>query len=293
MDDEDVRHFAKAVAAMYVNLRDRIRDSQVQILRADSLPKGLEDYVSELDTGVGQFIRSHLSPTFREVQFISEEDFVNIDSVISYSDALAGTSGTVCLIDPIDGSQNIDAGLFLFGSCLTLLRNGIPVMAAAVDLTSGEIVALSCAGSGPVIWHSGFYGEPISSVYGPSRHSVSRRGGPYLSLLRGSITDAVPSQFELLERSFANCAGRVFQTRAPVIDLFMLLRGSVSAICGYELTGFETPAVSYICGCFELDMTMPVHSALALTGDFPLTVFAREDDLDWVITALRHSGVGR
>jgi myo-inositol-1(or 4)-monophosphatase len=90
--------------------------------------KGVQDFVSEADTTVENFIRDRLATTFPGEAIVGEE--------------FGGQSeGSYWIIDPIDGTSNFLRGSPLWGISLGFVRNGRPELGVVAMPVMGEIYA--------------------------------------------------------------------------------------------------------------------------------------------------------
>jgi myo-inositol-1(or 4)-monophosphatase len=90
--------------------------------------KGVQDFVSEADTTVENFIRERLATTFPGEAIVGEE--------------FGGKSeGSYWIIDPIDGTSNFLRGSPLWGISLGFVRNGRPELGVVAMPVMGEIYA--------------------------------------------------------------------------------------------------------------------------------------------------------
>lgn len=90
--------------------------------------KGVQDFVSEADTTVENFIRDRLATTFPGEAIVGEE--------------FGGQSeGAYWIIDPIDGTSNFLRGSPLWGISLGFVRDGRPELGVVAMPVMGEIYA--------------------------------------------------------------------------------------------------------------------------------------------------------
>jgi myo-inositol-1(or 4)-monophosphatase len=90
--------------------------------------KGVQDFVSEADTTVENFIRERLAAAFPGEAIVGEE--------------FGGQSeGAYWIIDPIDGTSNFLRGSPLWGISLGFVRNGRPELGIVAMPVMGEIYA--------------------------------------------------------------------------------------------------------------------------------------------------------
>lgn len=93
-----------------------------------TLTKGVQDFVSEADTTVENFIRERLAEAFPGEAIVGEE--------------FGGQSdGAYWIIDPIDGTSNFLRGSPLWGISLGFVRDGRPELGVVAMPVMGEIYA--------------------------------------------------------------------------------------------------------------------------------------------------------
>jgi myo-inositol-1(or 4)-monophosphatase len=226
-------------------------------------PKGDEDFVTDLDRHAHQEICTALGKLTPGIPVDSEE----------------GTDGhlsepTRWVLDPIDGSQNVAVGLPLAGIAVCLLYEGRVILSVLATLWPSRVLA-ACDGMAPSVTEAGSSGIPALM----SEQRLDR-----VSLLRGSSRPT--SEFLRVQTVLTTEFDRVYQTRCPVVDLFLLLDGGCRALVCMDLTGYETLPL--------LDMAsrlgFAVHSA-STTKNEPWNVpdrlvVARSADVEPVVETL-------
>lgn len=121
---------AAEMALGFFNRRDSIEVSS----------KRTQDFVSEADVAVEQFIRAQLAQHFPQDAIIGEE----LGGVL--------TDASCWVIDPIDGTSNFLRGSPLWGVSLGLVERKKPVIGVVALPVLNELFA---AGSGQGIFHNG------------------------------------------------------------------------------------------------------------------------------------------
>lgn len=126
------------------------------------------------------------------------------------------------LLDPLDGTNNYVLGMPMFGNCITVLRNGSPVVAAVHDSARG-ITTSAWLGGGA--WRDG---KPAHVGKFPdlARTTVSWTQGYVVS---SDDPWATQSMFDL-EQSFK----RVLRTWSPSIDWGLIAAGTVGAFAAWK-----------------------------------------------------------
>lgn len=136
------------------------------------------------------------------------------------------------LLDPLDGTNNYVLGMPMFGNCITVLRNGEPVVAAMHD-SARNITTSAWLGGGA--WRDG---EPTRVGTFPdfARTTISWTQGYAVTTDDPWVTQVV---FDL-EQQFK----RVLRTWSPSIDWGLIAAGTVGGFGAWknqlhDLTGGE------------------------------------------------------
>jgi myo-inositol-1(or 4)-monophosphatase len=189
-------------------------------------PKGGEDLIAPVDLVADDFLQSGLKEIGPSFEYDSEEN----PRAMAYD-------GFRWVVDPVDGSQNAAFGLPLCGSTVALMREDEVILAAAAETHSS-----SALWSVDGVLYLQRADESIRPIVGIERTLPL----PRVSLLRGSTDGGGGAEhvaaYVALQAHFA----RVYETRAPVVDLFLAARGGVSAFVCTGLTGYETPTVIHL-----------------------------------------------
>jgi myo-inositol-1(or 4)-monophosphatase len=174
---------------------------------------------------------------------------VPIDSEECGISAPVAEGSAYWVVDPLDGSQNFAFGLPLAGVAVSLVRDGRVVMAGAADVFTGRVLL---AEEGGAVQHR----DKVSSVDRPVDRSAlaARRAVGRVSLLRGSRTENLHGEYLDALVRLNDRYSRVYETRSPVTDLFLYLRGGTDAFIGLSLTGYETPAVIFLAQRLGLEL---------------------------------------
>lgn len=181
--------------------------------QATAVQKGdAGDVVTFVDREAEQRIRKGINAAYPDHAVLGEEF------------GLTGLDGAEFrwLIDPLDGTNNYVLGLDLYGVCITLLREGEPVVAVVHDSVRRRSFA-AIAGAGATV--DGV--KLIMNAPGPLSRST-------VSWLQGY---AVGTDDPLASRLFASLerhCKRVLRTWAPSIDWGLIAAGKVSAMIAYK-----------------------------------------------------------
>ncbi|MQB41128.1 inositol monophosphatase family protein [Rhizobium sp. ICMP 5592] len=136
--------------------------------------KGVQDFVSEADTTVENFIRDRLATAFPGEAIVGEE--------------FGGQSeGSYWIIDPIDGTSNFLRGSPLWGISLGFVRGGRPELGVVAMPVMGEIYA-AADGSGLLM-----NGKPLARTIPPQDVRIMSLGDS----LADDLDDAAKLQIGL------------------------------------------------------------------------------------------------
>lgn len=91
--------------------------------------KAHQDYVTDVDLSVDAFLEQHLGALIPDCPVLSEERAV----------AVTGSLPRYWIVDPIDGTMNLLAGLPFVGICVALADSTGPQLAAVASLSDGVI----------------------------------------------------------------------------------------------------------------------------------------------------------
>lgn len=210
--------------------------------------KGNEDVVTVLDERANSMLSDGLFELLPGV-YVDSEEMQRPD--------LAGKCRWV--VDPLDGSQNIAFGIPLFGACVCLLCDDSVILAVAAEVWSGRILG-ACEGV-PARVRRLEAGRLTDVVRVTGTRVVPGGTCPRrLALIRGSrrlYSEDLSKDFMSALVVLTVRYDRVYQTRSPVVDLFMLESGGSRAMVCVGMDGYETPAVLYLAKLLGLE----VHEA--------------------------------
>lgn len=205
---EDVRAFAIALA----------REAG-SIARADfgrevlAEPKGERgDVVTRVDREAEALIVAALRDRFPDHDVWSEEG----------SAAGPGDSPWRWEVDPLDGTNNFVLGLPLYGVCLTLTRDGAPVLCAFHD-AHHDATCSAVAGGG-----ARREGRPLA-IGAPAPPVVST-----VSWLQGYAVEPADPVGERCRRALEHTYKRVLRTWAPSVDWALLAAGRLGGVVAYR-----------------------------------------------------------
>lgn len=200
-------------------IRDRAR-SGVPIR-----PKGIHaDVVTELDTDAERLIMDRLRDRYPDHQVIAEESGVS------------GADGRwTWLVDPLDGTNNVAAGLSSYVIGLALCRDGRPVVGVVHD---------------PVYRHT-WRARAGAGAYGPGgarlRPAIRPHpAGPLLAWTQGHDVAREDIAGRAYELALESAARRVFRMWAPLLSWVMLARGDIDGMVGYHPEYVDLPAGALI-----------------------------------------------
>lgn len=132
------------------------------------------------------------------------------------------------MLDPLDGTNNFVMGLPLFGVCITVLEDGLPIIAVVHDSVRG-ITTSAIRGQGA--WRDGERLQMRAPVE-PARTTISWTQG-YEVTLDDPFTTRVWPQ---VERRYK----RILSTWAPSIDWGLIAAGQVGAFVSWKNTLHDT-----------------------------------------------------
>jgi myo-inositol-1(or 4)-monophosphatase len=205
---EDIRAVAVAIA----------REAG-SIARADfgrevlAEPKGERgDVVTRVDREAEALIVAALHERFPEHAVWSEEG------------GAAGPSQSAWRweVDPLDGTNNFVLGLPLYGVCLTLVRDGAPILSVIHD-AHHDATCSAVAGAG-----ARREGRPLA-IGAPRPPVVST-----VSWLQGYAVPAGDPTGERCRRALERTYKRVLRTWAPSVDWALLAAGRLGAVVAYR-----------------------------------------------------------
>lgn len=156
--------------------------------------KAHQDFVTDIDLAVDRFLEGALSALLPDCPVLSEERAV----------AGTGAQESYWIVDPIDGTMNLMAGLPNFGIC-----------AALVDADGPRIACVASASDG--------------AIYTAIRHGGARRNGEPLKL-GAKRSDLVVVSSGLLDKLVSGAPERYFALRA--VGKFRNFGAQSLHICG-------------------------------------------------------------
>jgi myo-inositol-1(or 4)-monophosphatase len=112
----------KAILTEAIDLAKRVRPSE-------ATKKAHQDYVTDVDMAVDAFLESRLSALIPTCPVLSEERAVVHN----------GPLDRYWIVDPIDGTMNLLAGLPFVGICVALANAHGPQLAAVASISDGAI----------------------------------------------------------------------------------------------------------------------------------------------------------
>ncbi|MFZ1249288.1 MAG: inositol monophosphatase [Candidatus Saccharimonadales bacterium] len=113
-DDTEVAARIRLAEQLLATAAERIADAFHT--RLQTTQKSPNDYVSELDTSIEQYVQNELKQAFPEDNFYGEE-----------SGASGGTNQYLWVYDPLDGTNNFLRGLPFAGTQIALLKDDVIV----------------------------------------------------------------------------------------------------------------------------------------------------------------------
>lgn len=203
------------IHALVITLAREAGDTAVERLRQgiDGRQKGDGiDVVTEVDIACEQRIIEQIQAHYPHHGITGEEHGVvcNPDASMQW------------LIDPLDGTNNYVLGMPMFGNCITVLENGLPVVAAVHESTS-RITTSAYLGGGA--WRNG-QRTRIGSFPDLARTTVSWTQGYAVAMDDPAVRRIA---FDL-QMTFK----RVLGTWSPSIDWSLIAAGRVGAVAAWR-----------------------------------------------------------
>ncbi|MEX0298265.1 MAG: inositol monophosphatase [Kordiimonas sp.] len=124
----------------------RTRFTELQL--ASVVSKDVQDYVTNVDHNLEQFVHLSLKSCWPDIPILSEED----------PESWMIDSDEYWVVDPLDGTLNYIAGIHYFGLSIARIRHEETVQACVINFANGELFAAE-AGSG-----AEFEGTEIANV---------------------------------------------------------------------------------------------------------------------------------
>jgi myo-inositol-1(or 4)-monophosphatase len=178
-----------------------------------------KDLVTEWDTRCEELILQRLAELCPGVPVLAEESGQHGDA----------QSGSLWLVDPIDGTVNFAHGIPLYGVCVSLEVGGQPV-AAVVEAPALHWTFAACLGGGATM-----NGEPMRvSETAQLEHAMLASGFPYDRALTGHNFP----QWEHFQRK----AGACRRFGAASLDLCMVARGWLDGYWETRLSPWDLSA---------------------------------------------------
>lgn len=120
-----------------IQVRDFVLEAllpQLKCIIQNNIPtqinqKASQDFVTNIDIESEQFLVKAISEKFPDHQILSEESFQSSSSVQGY----------YWMVDPLDGTSNLIAGIPFYCVSIALLRDGEPVVSVIYDVNHNEI----------------------------------------------------------------------------------------------------------------------------------------------------------
>lgn len=143
-------------AARYIVERSKLRDEIVWESKSET------DFVSSVDTGAEERIRSALMTAIPDIEFVGEELAPNGNP----------SNGLVAIVDPLDGTTNFLHGFPAYGVSICIAFNGVPMAAVVHDVARGGVYSAKAGGG---------------AFFNDERIAVSRISEPSKSLIGTGI----------------------------------------------------------------------------------------------------------
>jgi myo-inositol-1(or 4)-monophosphatase len=125
-------------------------------------------------------------------------------------------------VDPLDGTNNFVLGLPLYGVCMTLVRDGTPVLCAIHD-AHHDATCSAIAGAG-----ARRDGRPLA-IDAPRPPVVGT-----VSWLQGYAVEPADAVADRCRRALERAYKRVLRTWAPSVDWALLAAGRTGAVVAYR-----------------------------------------------------------
>ncbi len=229
---------------------------------------GAGDVVTNLDYEAEQIIVDRILRAFPDHRIIAEE-----------RGEIPGSDEWCWLVDPIDGTNNLALGLPLFGVCVTLCRDGRPVVSAL---------------------HSGHHGVTYAAMRG---RGAARPGGPAVRIPRSGRPEqttvswiqgyGVSSSDSIARVALDGLSchfKRVLQLWAPSVDWVLLTEGKTGAVIAYRNEIEDLLGGLLIASEAGAVVTDFVGKEITDYQDVPGIIAAAPDSIDDVVRAVRGAG---
>ncbi len=174
--------------------------------------KSATDFVSEVDIGAEERIRSMLLQHIPELRIIGEELGPTGDT----------STGLVAIVDPLDGTTNFLHGYPAYGVSICIALDGVPLVGVVHDVARGGVYCAT-AGGGAFVDDVPLR---VSTINTPARALVGT-GFPFKSL-------AEADEFLTQLRTLIPLLAGVRRAGAAALDLCDVARGRLDAF--WELT---------------------------------------------------------
>ena len=211
MDDHSVLSALHGILAQAVRLARTAPPT-----RADQ--KAHQDFVTDVDMALDRFLQTQLTPLLPDCPVLSEERAVNTP----------GPLAQYWIVDPLDGTLNLLAGLPFTGICVALIDAGGPRLGAVADIQSGVIYS--------AIRGLGAFADTV-----PLHIPASP---PALIVLSTGLLDRLISQpgpYAALRR-----IGKIRNLGAQALHLIGVARGQFAAVASYEARLWDEAAAGLI-----------------------------------------------
>jgi myo-inositol-1(or 4)-monophosphatase len=205
---EDVRAFAIAIAREAGSIARG--DFGREVLAEPKGERG--DVVTRVDREAEALIVAAIGDRFPDHDVWSEEGTA----------AGPGDSAWRWVVDPLDGTNNFVLGLPLYGVCITLTRDGAPVLCAIHDAHHDATCSAVAGGGARREGRALALGAPHPPV-------VST-----VSWLQGYAVETADPVAERCRRSLERTYKRVLRTWAPSVDWALLAAGRLGGVVTYR-----------------------------------------------------------
>jgi myo-inositol-1(or 4)-monophosphatase len=180
--------------------------------------KAHQDFVTDVDMVLDRFLQTALTPLVPDAPVLSEERAVTI----------AGPLAQYWIVDPLDGTMNLLAGLPFTGICVALVDQYGPRVAAVADVNAGAIFS--------AIRDQGACIDTVT-LHIPANP-------PPLIVLSTGLLDRLISD----PKAYAalRAIGKIRNLGAQALHLIGVARGQFAAVASYEARLWDEVAAGLI-----------------------------------------------
>ena len=196
--------------------------------------KGRLDLVTEIDLWSEREIARHLSDAYPGHLLVGEETSAKLSAERGAGLEEICSSGTVWVVDPIDGTTNFANGLPQYSISLGVFEDGKRIAGVVYDITRDEMFS-AAAGGGATL-----NGRPISvGIKADLKDGIIATGLPYDRVERWPI-------YRYLFESLVKNSRAVRILGSAAIDLCWVACGRLDGFCEFNLKPWDVAAGTLI-----------------------------------------------